>query len=269
MNKLKYSDLLICLDAGHAVSTSGKESPVIPELGYKIKEHSFNRAVVQKMILLCKKYGIKYVEVSDNPDKDISLNDRIIKINNAVKSNPSLKTVSISVHANSTGKPTLDSKNPSGMEVFYMSETNGSKELANCIYQEIKGGTVQKLRGVKKSDFALLKPKCASVLIEYLFMDSEGRLMYNDGYISECANETMDGILKFANITKQEPIAPKPIETIPTKEVIIVEQYKIEAVQWLIDNGFLTDTSWLEKADQPTPLYVDALITKRLYEKLK
>ena len=45
--------------------------------------------------------------------------------------------------------------------------------------------------------------------------------------------------------------------------------WKQEAIDWMFDQGLLTNEDWRNQADKPLPLWAEAVILKRLYEKLK
>ncbi len=48
-----------------------------------------------------------------------------------------------------------------------------------------------------------------------------------------------------------------------------VPEWKQEAIDWLYDEGLLTNEDWRNRADQPLPLWAEAVILRRLYEKLR
>jgi N-acetylmuramoyl-L-alanine amidase len=140
-----------------------------------MKEHEFNKSVGLKFIALAKKYGIETMEVSPDPNYDMSLNDRINKINTDYKSfmakDKTNKAIMLSIHANAFGDGKFN--DASGIEVFYLNESNGSKELAQTVYSEIIKGVAQKNRGVKTAQFAMLKCTPQSALIEFGLMTNE------------------------------------------------------------------------------------------------
>lgn len=45
--------------------------------------------------------------------------------------------------------------------------------------------------------------------------------------------------------------------------------WKKSAVDWLFAEGLLTDESWKEKIEQPLPLWAQAALYNRLFQKLK
>ncbi|MED4782671.1 N-acetylmuramoyl-L-alanine amidase [Brevibacillus choshinensis] len=48
-----------------------------------------------------------------------------------------------------------------------------------------------------------------------------------------------------------------------------VPDWKQEAIDWMFDQGLLTNEDWRNQADTSLPLWAEAVILKRLYEKLK
>lgn len=46
------------------------------------------------------------------------------------------------------------------------------------------------------------------------------------------------------------------------------EKWKKEAVEWLYDHDLLTSEEWKQKIEEPFPLWAQAFVTKRLYEKV-
>ncbi len=45
--------------------------------------------------------------------------------------------------------------------------------------------------------------------------------------------------------------------------------WKQEGIDWMFDQGLLTNEDWRNQADKPLPLWAEAIILKRLYEQLK
>ncbi|TGU99092.1 N-acetylmuramoyl-L-alanine amidase, partial [Mesorhizobium sp. M00.F.Ca.ET.186.01.1.1] len=48
-----------------------------------------------------------------------------------------------------------------------------------------------------------------------------------------------------------------------------VPDWKQEGIDWMFDQGLLTNEDWRNQADKPLPLWAEAIILKRLYEQLK
>jgi len=51
-------------------------------------------------------------------------------------------------------------------------------------------------------------------------------------------------------------------------EEIEVEQWKREAVDWLYEQGLLEGEEWKRNINEPLPLWAQAIVWRRLFEKL-
>jgi len=97
------SKYLWLFDNGHGgiidgvYQTAGKRSPIWPD-GKQLFEGEFNRAVVDRLVTLCKNNGIEYVNLVDTQE-DVSLSDRVKKANSIAKQSDK-PCVYVSVHAN-------------------------------------------------------------------------------------------------------------------------------------------------------------------------
>lgn len=114
-----------------------------------------------------------------------------------------------------------------------------------------------------------------TVIVEYGFADNAqdaNKLASDWEGLAEAV------VRAFCIYAKQNyrPPSPPPPETKPipgpTKPESgggkPVPEWKHEAINWLYEQGFLTDEIWRQQMDQPLPLWAEALILKRLYEKL-
>lgn len=63
----------------------------------------------------------------------------------------------------------------------------------------------------------------------------------------------------------QQQQAQKAREGFPSN----TPQYRVEAVAWLYEKGYLTGDQWKQQVDQPLPLWALALVLKRLYDDIK
>ncbi|WP_139492295.1 N-acetylmuramoyl-L-alanine amidase family protein [Brevibacillus dissolubilis] len=48
-----------------------------------------------------------------------------------------------------------------------------------------------------------------------------------------------------------------------------IPEWKQEAIDWLFEQGLLTNRDWYNRVDEPLPLWAEAIILRRLYEKLR
>jgi len=97
------SKYLWILDNGHGgmidgvYQTPGKRSPVWPD-GTQLFEGEFNRAIVDRLVKMCKSNNIDYINLVDTP-KDVSLTERVDTANRLAKSSEK-PCIYVSVHAN-------------------------------------------------------------------------------------------------------------------------------------------------------------------------
>lgn len=138
--ELRFINLIVCLDPGHAVSTPGKRSPysackVEPALDFY--EYIFNREIVD---MLAKKLSEQGIEVFITTDKnrdgdiDVSLSTRATRAWNKIKASGK-KGIFVSVHANANGKGSAWDK-AKGLSVYTTKGQNISDQLADCFYDE-------------------------------------------------------------------------------------------------------------------------------------
>ncbi len=228
LKNLGYVPLIIG-DGGHGQDTKGNETPVIPNLNRRIKEHEFNQPTSRKFLKLCSDYGFDTLDVSPE-DTDTPLETRVKRANNGLKTQqkkyPSVdrsKTelaIYFSFHFNAfNGK--FDNKS-GGISVFASSKGGHKERLANILLKELIKGTSQRNRGVKFEMFYVLRNTVmTAVLSENGFMDklSEANLMLNEAFQDEVAKEHFHALLKFYDL-------PIPEET-NAKVKSIVEQIQI------------------------------------------
>ena len=136
----RFTNLIVCLDPGHAISTPGKRSPysackVEPALNFY--EYKFNREIVD---MLAKKLSEQGIEVFITTDKnrdgdiDVSLTTRATRAWNAIKASGK-KGIFVSVHANANGKGSAWDK-AKGWSTYTTKGQNISDQLADYFYDE-------------------------------------------------------------------------------------------------------------------------------------
>lgn len=198
--------LLIC-DAGHKLSTPGKQTPPFKD-GSVVKEYVFNRGCVDKIIQIAKSKGWHTYDTSPDSEKlDITVMDRIKRANTEIASfkraNPNGIVIFVSIHFNAH-KSDWESSKANGIEVIYYDGNEEDKRLAQCVYNEIIKGTKQTGRGLKpsKAIYVTANAKCPAILCEFGFMDDpeEAKLMTNEAYQMESAKEVIQGVSNFIGI---------------------------------------------------------------------
>jgi N-acetylmuramoyl-L-alanine amidase len=139
-NEPRFTNLIVCLDPGHAVSTPGKRSPysackVEPALDFY--EYKFNREICDILHDMLIKEGIDvFITTDENRDGDIdvSLTTRATRAWNAIKASGK-KGIFVSVHANANGKGSAWDK-AKGWSTYTTKGNNISDQLADYFYDE-------------------------------------------------------------------------------------------------------------------------------------
>jgi N-acetylmuramoyl-L-alanine amidase len=209
---------LAILDDGHGPDTPGKRTPYIPELKRQIRENEFNKPVVNMLAEDLRRAGVHVFQTAPGDD-DVSLKARTDFSNKIYwqfcdkygKAN--VRAVFISVHYNAfDGK--FDGNDPSGHSLHIYPNSVEGKKLADNVAKYLKGGTVQRWRGVKENNFHVLRETIGypALLSENGFMDnkSEALLMLNKSFQQEAAEEHAKGILDYFGLKYVPKLAPSP-----------------------------------------------------------
>ena len=179
---------IIALDAGHGMTTAGKE---ITLAGYpRTKEWFLNDRISDRVEELLAEYDCKVIRVGDTTGaKDISLEQRVKTANNAGA------TVYISVHHDSG----VGGGKGGGTTVFYYSNSAARPQQAQRLYTAVvsrtglAGNRVSKVQ--KKGFYVIKKTEMPAFLIENGFMDSATDVPII--LTPEHAEKTAQGILSF------------------------------------------------------------------------
>ena len=95
-------NFFVLLDNGHAKSTAGKRSPMLPN-GERFYEWEFNRDIVKRISEGLDKLNIKYHILVPEVEKDVSLSERAKRANEYCKEYGTKNCFFISVHSNAYG----------------------------------------------------------------------------------------------------------------------------------------------------------------------
>lgn len=150
----------VVIDAGHGIYTAGKRTPADE------REWSFNNMVAASLAKELVKYGVSVLRVDDTTGKtDVPLRDRVTKANNWKAD------IYISIHHNALRGYW---NNHTGTETYIHTNASvGSIKLANLVHKNLVGAMGLKDRGIKRSNFYVLKnTKMPSLLTEGGYMDS-------------------------------------------------------------------------------------------------
>lgn len=214
--------MVILIDGGHGSNTeqNGKFSPLL-ESDMKIgneftnkgrfREWKYTRIISHLIVENLKSMGYDArLVVTEN--KDISLSERIRRINTICNKEGASNVLLISVHANAVGDGSkwMTGK---GWEAYTTRGKTISDKLADFLYKRAeKNIENRKIRtdltdgdADKEADFYIIKKaKCAAVLTENFFYDNKDDLKYltSDEGVHAVVRLHIEGIIDFINYKK-------------------------------------------------------------------
>lgn len=170
----------IFIDNGHGLMTAGKRSP-----DGQFREAFYNREIAKRVVSDLRDRGLD-AELLVPEDDDISLAERVRRVNAACFLLGKQNVILVSIHVNAAGN---GSKwlNATGWSVYTCKGQTASDMLAECLCQAaIKNFPGRRIR-TDMSDgdmdweegfYILRKSLCVAVLTENFFMDSRFDLEY-------------------------------------------------------------------------------------------
>ena len=170
----------IFIDNGHGLMTAGKRSP-----DGQFREPFYNREIARRVVSDLRDRGLD-AELLVPEDDDISLAERVRRINAACFLLGKRNVILVSIHVNAAGN---GSKwlNATGWSVYTCKGQTESDKLAECLCQAaIKNFPGRRIR-TDMSDgdmdweegfYILRKSLCPAVLTENFFMDNHSDLEY-------------------------------------------------------------------------------------------
>lgn len=159
------SNYLWIFDNGHGgmidgvYQTPGKRSPVWPD-GTQLFEGEFNRAIVDRLVVLCKANGIDYVNLVDTPE-DVLLSERTSKANSIAKASEK-PCIYVSIHADA-----FSDESANGWSVYTSPGTTKSDGIATILFEKAaREFTGEYMRSDKYSDGDVDKEAKFTVLMD-------------------------------------------------------------------------------------------------------
>ena len=213
--------MIILIDNGHGSQTPGKFSPLLDNsmnIGSeftskgRFREWKYNRVIANQVVDVLKdmKYDARLVVPEDT---DISLSERIRRINTICNKEGARNVLLISVHANAVGNGSqwMDAY---GWEAYSTRGKTKSDILADCLYKRadtnVKGRKIREdwTDGDrdKEADFYIIKKAyCPAVLTENFFYDNKDDLkfMTSEEGIHGVVRLHVEGILYFIESQKK------------------------------------------------------------------
>lgn len=213
--------MIILIDNGHGENTLGKQSPILKDSGLNIplefvdknrfKEWKYTRIISNLIVSKLKSMGYDArLVVTEN--KDISLAERIRRINTICNKEGKSKVLLISVHANAVGDSS-QWMNGKGWEAYTTRGKTKSDTLAEFLYKRAsKNMDGKKIREDwtdgdrdKEADFYIIKKSyCPAVLTENFFYDNKDDLKYltSDEGVHAVVRTHVEGIIDYINSLK-------------------------------------------------------------------
>ena len=208
--------MVILIDNGHGRDTKGKNSPLLKGSGLdlldiftengRFKEWKYTRVVAQEIVAKLKGLGYDArLVVSEN--SDISLGERVRRVNAVCKKYGAKNVLLISVHANAVGDGS-EWMSGKGWEAYTTKGTTRSDKLAEFLYKRASNNMEnRKIRkdttdgdSDKEANFYIIKNvSCPAVLTENFFYDNKDDLKYltSDEGLNAVERTHVEGILDY------------------------------------------------------------------------
>ena len=213
--------MVILIDNGHGSNVQGKQSPLLEGTGLDVwniftekgrfKEWKYTRVIAEDVVSKLKGlgYDARLVVTEKN---DVSLSERVRRINTICNKYGASNVVLVSVHANAVGDSSqwMTGK---GWEAYTTKGKTKSDMLAEFLYkraeQNLKGRKIRKDTtdgdSDKEADFYIIKKaKCPAVLTQNFFYDNQDDLAYltSDEGLNGVERLHVEGIIDFVNYMK-------------------------------------------------------------------
>ena len=213
--------MIILIDNGHGSNVQGKQSPLLEGSGLDVwsiftekgrfKEWKYTRVIAEDVVSKLKGLGYD-ARLVVTEKTDISLSERIRRVNTICNKYGAGNVVLVSVHANAVGDSS-QWMNGKGWEAYTTKGKTKSDVLAEFLYkraeQNLKGRKIRKDTtdgdSDKEADFYIIKKaKCPAVLTENFFYDNKDDLAYltSDEGLHAVERTHVEGILDYVNYIK-------------------------------------------------------------------
>ena len=214
--------MIILIDNGHGSTLqNGKFSPLLSEdikIGNefvdkgRFREWKYNRIIANDVVDKLKEYGYD-ARLLVPEDVDVSLSERVRRVNTLCNKYGASNVLLISVHANAVGCGSEWMK-AYGWEAYTTRGKTKSDALAEYIYKRAeKNFPDRKIitdwtdgDSDKESDFYIIKKsKCPAVLTENFFYDNKDDLKYltSDEGVHAVVRTHVEGIIDYLNSLKK------------------------------------------------------------------
>ena len=195
----------IFIDNGHGLMTAGKRSP-----DGQFREPFYNREIARRVVSDLRDRGLD-AELLVPEDDDISLAERVRRVNTACFLLGKANVVLVSIHVNAGNGSKMDESDR--VSVYTCKGRTASDKLAECLCES----AIQNFHGRRirtdmsdgdvdwEENFDILrKSLCPAVLTENFFMDSHSDLEYLQSKAGKqaVADTHVEGIVEFYTMNR-------------------------------------------------------------------
>ena len=198
---------VVYLDSGHAHCTPGKRSP-----DGSLMEWEFNDYMQNLLEVELKRCGFTVVKVNPTPSNgtEVGLAERCKIANEHWKKNGKPKALYLSIHANAFGETWNDAY---GTETFVLKKTlTEAVKAANCVNTRVYRSMITKNRGVKESNFYVLREtNMTAILTEIGFYTNKAECekLKDKSRRKLTAKAIANGICEYFNVEYKEETPSK------------------------------------------------------------
>ena len=193
----------ILIDNGHGHNTPGKRSP-----DGKFREYAYNREITKRIVadLIDRGYDAELLVPEDN---DISLEERVRRVNALCSAHGKSNVILVSIHVNAAGNGSKWT-NATGWSVYTCKGQTTSDKLAECLCEAaIKNFPGKRIRtdysdgdSDWEANFYILRHTvCPAVLTENFFIDGLDLEFLQSKTGKQAIVDThVEGIVEYINI---------------------------------------------------------------------
>lgn len=191
----------VLIDNGHGIDTPGKRSP-----DGRFREYLWNREVAQLVLEGLLEWGVD-AQLVVRETNDVSLRNRVNRINTICNQLGASNVLLISIHANAMGNGS-QWMNAQGWSAYTTKGSTESDKVAEFLYdafeEEFKERRIRKDmsdgdRDWEENFYILQKTKCPAVLTENFFYDNQEECAFLLSNLTKwrVAQATIKGIINY------------------------------------------------------------------------
>ena len=174
----------ILIDNGHGIDTPGKRSP-----DGEFREYRYNREIASALVAGLREKGFD-ASLLVTEDVDISLRERVRRVNRVCDEAGCENVILISIHCNASPPADGQWHRARGWSAYTTKGETESDKLAECLYiaaedifkknglKVLKYGTDPGQKDWEENFYILKNTRCPAVLTENFFMDNKEDIKY-------------------------------------------------------------------------------------------